>query len=181
MQVCATITLSPSFTVFASVSLTCTTGAHSSNVCEAINNTITVYIPKRINMTTHYEARANLALLVHNEGQAIKLSVLNGLHLQVTTATEQFQQEREESATKDKLRKQQMITKRTRITMKKLKKQRDTTTTNNNTTYKGKTGGKNTCCHCKTGCITRKCSCVNNSVTCVQCKCQNCKNPYNPK
>lgn len=36
----------------------------SSNICEAVNNEITVYAPKRVNLADSYEWRANLALLV---------------------------------------------------------------------------------------------------------------------
>lgn len=37
--------------------------ATSSNVCEAINSKITIYAPKRLNLTSSYDWRASLALL----------------------------------------------------------------------------------------------------------------------
>jgi len=56
----------------------------SSNICEAVNNKITVYAPKRFNLTETYDIRANLAILLQNEGIRILLIMLKLLNLPIS-------------------------------------------------------------------------------------------------
>jgi hypothetical protein len=55
----------------------------SSNVCEVVNNEITVYAPKRNNLTDSYEWRANLVILVHNEGPEVKVEIIKRMYLMI--------------------------------------------------------------------------------------------------
>ena len=51
----------------------------SSNVCEAVNNELTVYAPKRYNLSGSYDWRTCLAILKHNEGPEVLLRVIHRL------------------------------------------------------------------------------------------------------
>ena len=112
-------------------------GGACSNVCEAINNKITVYAPKRINFSSAYIGRASLALLVHNEDISIKLEVYHKIHVPVSPTTISIQQRQILQQEKDKERKRKNLTKETRLKNKENKKKRGKKITNAAHTYKG--------------------------------------------
>lgn len=112
-------------------------GAHSSNVCEAINNKITVYAPKRLNFAKSYGWRASLAMLVHNEGLQVKSIILDKLSLLLSPNTNIELQHAEVQQTKDKKRKDKQQTKEARLANKAEKKKRGKRGANAAHTYKG--------------------------------------------
>jgi hypothetical protein len=109
----------------------------SSNVCEAINNEITVYAPKRYNLADSYDWRVNLALLKHNEGPAILLEVIKQLGIPVSKMIVEEVEKKQKKKEYFKLRKEKAKTKEERAIQKEQKKKRGTKVMDVEHMYKG--------------------------------------------
>ncbi len=173
---------------------------NSSNICEAVNNEITVIAPKRNNLADSYEWRVNLALLLHNEGPEIKSTILQHLQLPIPSRAAKQQAKRQKRKTYFTNRRKSTDIKSKRAALKEKKKKRGKKITNEEHTYKGghtpneeddgesltrepkakRARGDTEHCGCKSAnaCKNNKCSCVNNNKKCNdKCKCQEkCKN-----
>ena len=114
-------------------------GGSCSNICEAINNEITVYAPKRNNFNETYDIRVNLALLIHNEGPEIIIKILHQLQLPISIMTTTYLLTKQENRIKKKEKRKETATKDQRMKSKTKKRNRGKKITNEEHTYKGGT------------------------------------------
>ena len=177
----------------------------SSNICEAVNNEITGYAAKKYNFFYSYDIRANLAILVHNEGPKIKLEILRRLGLSIPQRTHTTIMRREERREYQKRYKKNTDKKSQRAKKKEEKKKRGAKVVDPTHQY----GGTNTPdeeldgnsllreprakkqrteaqkCGCKAdeSCKKGSCGCVAFNKACnSKCKCgDKCRNKYNNK
>jgi hypothetical protein len=172
----------------------------SSNICEAVNNEITVYAPKRYNLADSYEWRANLAMLVHNEGPEVKSEIIKRMHLVVPKKAVESLVRRGKSKIYFQQRKRQQGLKSKRAELKEKKRKRGKKIENEQHTYKGghtpgdeededsllrdskakRVRKESDKCSCKSveACKNNKCSCRTFDKKCNdKCKCKDkCKN-----
>ncbi len=172
----------------------------SSNICEAVNNEITVYASKRNNLVDTYDIRVNLALLLHNEGPEIMTTIIKQLNLPLSPKITEKLTSKATKKKKKRERRKLETTKAKRVASKTKKKTRERKVTNEEHTYKGgnmpddKDDGESLAQepeakkvrketdHCGYqalgACKTRRCSCRGSNSKCNdKCKCKDkCNN-----
>ena len=160
----------------------------SSNICEAMNNQITVYAPKRYNLRESNDWRVCLALLKHNEGPDVLIEIIKLLNLLVPTRAVLQQVKKEKRKLFFRKRRLEATTKIKRVIAKENKKKRGKKVVSEEHTYKGGTtlededNGESLIrepkakrvqketdhCGCKSEgmCSNKKCSCVSGDRKC---------------
>jgi hypothetical protein len=177
-------------------------GGSSSNICEALNNAMTVYAPKRNNLGQSYDWRVNLAFLIHNEGAGIKAIIMQQLGLPIPEKATIMLKRKEVRREYFQKRKKTEALKSKRAQQKENKKKRGKRIINEAHTYKGghtpedevddnslvtrepkvkksRSESERDSCGClsQKACLTRSCTCVAKQNKCNEkCKCTNiCK------